>query len=103
MAMQRMMQEVPKATVVVTNPTHIAVALRYEKGDNAPKVVAKGADYVAIRIKDIAKNNEVPVIENKPLARLMYDKIEIDSEVPHDMYEAVAEILAIVYSLKKKK
>ncbi|MCS4455483.1 flagellar biosynthesis protein FlhB [Clostridium botulinum] len=102
MAMQRMMQEVPKATVVVTNPTHIAVALRYEKGDTAPKVVAKGADYVAIKIKDIAKNNEVPVIENKPLARLIYEKVEIDSEVPQDMYEAVAEILAIVYTLKKK-
>lgn len=103
MAMQRMMQEVPKATVVVTNPTHIAVALRYEKGDTAPKIVAKGADYVAIKIKDIAKNNEVPVIENKPLARLIYEKVEIDSEVPQDMYEAVAEILAIVYTLKKKK
>ncbi len=65
--------------------------------------MAKGADYVAIKIKDIAKNNEVPVIENKPLARLIYEKVEIDSEVPQDMYEAVAEILAIVYTLKKKK
>ncbi len=64
--------------------------------------MAKGADYVAIKIKDIAKNNEVPVIENKPLARLIYEKVEIDSEVPQDMYEAVAEILAIVYTLKRK-
>ncbi|EJO5346011.1 fused FliR family export protein/FlhB family type III secretion system protein [Clostridium botulinum] len=103
MAMQRMMQDVPKATVVVTNPTHISVALKYEKGDPAPKVVAKGADYVAIKIKDIAKNNEVPVIENKPLARLIYEKVEINSEVPQDMYEAVAEILAVVYTLENKK
>lgn len=101
MAMRRMMQEVPKATVVVTNPTHIAVALKYEKGDNAPLVVAKGADNVAIRIKDIAKENEVPIMENKPLARLIFNEVEINEEIPMEMYEAVAEILALVYKIKK--
>ncbi|KZL94150.1 fused FliR family export protein/FlhB family type III secretion system protein [Clostridium magnum] len=102
MAMRRMMQEVPKATVVVTNPTHISVALRYEEGQNAPMVVAKGADSVALKIKELAKENDVPIIENKPLARLMYKELEIDQEVPVEMYQAVAEILALVYKLKKK-
>ncbi|WP_411679145.1 fused FliR family export protein/FlhB family type III secretion system protein [Clostridium thailandense] len=103
MAMKRMMQEVPKSTVVVTNPTHIAIALSYEKGQNAPTVVAKGADHVAIKIKQIAKNNEVPIIENKPLARLMYEEVEIDDEIPAEMYQAVAEILAIVFKINNKK
>lgn len=103
MAMRRMMQEVPKATVVVTNPTHIAIALSYEKGQNAPVVVAKGADNVAIKIKQIAKTNEVPIIENKPLARLIYQEVDLDEEIPAEMYQAVAEIMAIVYKLKKKK
>ena len=102
MAMRRMMQEVPKATVVVTNPTHISVALKYEEGQDAPMVIAKGADNVALRIKELAKENDVPIIENKPLARLMYKELEIDQEVPVEMYQAVAEILALVYKLKKK-
>ena len=102
MAMRRMMQEVPKATVVVTNPTHISVALKYEEGQSAPTVVAKGADTVALRIKEMAKENDVPIIENKPLARLMYKELELDQEVPVEMYQAVAEILALVYKLKKK-
>lgn len=102
MAMKRMMQEVPKATVVVTNPTHISIALKYEEGQNAPMVVAKGADNVALKIKELAKENDVPIIENKPLARIMYKELEIDQEVPVEMYQAVAEILALVYKLKKK-
>lgn len=102
MAMRRMMQEVPKATVVVTNPTHISVALKYEEGESAPMVVAKGADSVALKIKEIAKENDVPIIENKPLARLMYKELDIDQEVPVEMYQAVAEILALVYKIKKK-
>lgn len=102
MAMRRMMQEVPKATVVVTNPTHISVALKYEEGQSAPMVVAKGADSVALKIKEIAKENDVPIIENKPLARLMYKELDIDQEVPVEMYQAVAEILALVYKIKKK-
>ncbi len=102
MAMKRMMQEVPKATVVVTNPTHIAIALKYIEGQNAPVVAAKGTDRVALKIKDIAKENDVPVIENKPLARLMYEKLDLDEEIPMDMYQTVAEILALVYKIKKK-
>lgn len=101
MAMKRMMQSVPDATVVITNPTHFAVALRYKDGvDSAPRVVAKGADYVAFKIKEKAKESSVPIVENKPLARLIYDEVEIDSEVPVEMYQAVAEILAIVMKLK---
>jgi flagellar biosynthesis protein FliR/FlhB len=104
MAMKRMMTRVPDATVVVTNPTHLAVALRYQEGkDSAPKVVAKGSDYVAIKIKEIAKENNVPILENKPLARLIFNEIEVDEEVPASMYQAVAEILALVYKLNKKK
>jgi flagellar biosynthetic protein FliR/FlhB len=104
LAMRRMMQQVPKATVVVTNPTHIAVALMYnEKNAGAPKVVAKGADYVAIKIKEKAKESNVPIIENKPLARLIYDEVELDSEIPVEMYQAVAEILAVVFKLNSRK
>ena len=103
-ASKRMMASVPDATVVITNPTHIAVALKYDEGgEGAPKVVAKGADYTAIKIKEIAKENDVPIIENKPLARLMYKEVEIDGEISVDMYQAVAEILAVVYKMKKKK
>ena len=104
MATRRMMQAVPDATVVITNPTHIAVALKYEEGGmNAPKVTAMGADNVAIRIKEIAKDSDVPIIENKPLARAIYDTLDIGSEIPGDMYQAIAEILALVYKMKKQK
>lgn len=103
MASRRMMQAVPDATVVVTNPTHIACALRYEEEkDSAPKLIAKGADNVAIKIKEIAKENNVPIIENRTLARLIYSEVELDTEVPNEMYQAVAEILAVVYKMKKK-
>lgn len=102
--MRRMMQSVADATVVITNPTHLAIALKYEEGGNmeAPKVVAKGADYIALKIKNVAKEHEVPVIENKPLARLMYERVEIDDDIPQDLYQGVAEILAVVMKLKKK-
>ena len=104
MATQRMMQAVGDATVVITNPTHIAIAIKYEEGkSNAPKLVAKGADNLAIKIKDVAKENDVPIIENKPLARLMYKEVDIDSEIPQDMYQAVAEILVAIYKMKEKK
>lgn len=101
--MRRMMQSVADATVVITNPTHLAIALKYEEGGEmeAPKVVAKGADYVALKIKNMAKEHNVPVIENKPLARLMYDRVEIDEDIPQDLYQGVAEILALVMKLKK--
>ncbi|WP_297416927.1 fused FliR family export protein/FlhB family type III secretion system protein [Clostridium sp.] len=102
--MRRMMQSVADATVVITNPTHLAIALKYEENGEmeAPKVVAKGADYVAFKIKNMAKEHDVPVIENKPLARMMYDRVEIDDDIPQDLYQGVAEILVVVMKLKKK-
>lgn len=102
MAMRRMMHEVPNATVVVTNPTHFAIALRYDKDkDPAPMLVAKGADLVAMRIKDIAKENNVPIIENKNLARTLFARVDINEPIPVELYQAVAEIIAYIYSLKK--
>ena len=104
MASRRMMSEVPDATVVVTNPTHIAVALKYVEGKSeAPILVAKGADRVALKIKEIAKENDIPIIENKPLARLIYSEVELESEIPTEMYQAIAEILALVFKMKKRK
>lgn len=104
MSQKRMMQSVGDATVVITNPTHLAIAIKYEDGKTeAPKVTAKGADNIAIKIKELARENEVPIIENKPLARLIYSEVEIDQEIPQDMYQAVAEILAMVYKLNQKK
>lgn len=103
-ATRRMMASVADATVVITNPTHLSIALKYEEGNNeAPKVVAKGADLVALKIKEVAKENDVPIMENKPLARMIYEQVDIDREVPQEMYQAVAEILAMVYKLKNKK
>ncbi len=102
-ARQRMMHEVPKADVVVTNPTHLALALKYEAGMSAPKVIAKGAGAVALKIREVAGKAGVPVIENPPLARNLYKMTDIDDEVPADLYQAVAEILAYVYKLKGKK
>lgn len=103
MAMRRMMQEIPKADVVITNPTHFAIALKYdEKNMDAPKVVAKGTDYVAQKIKMIAKENDVVMVENRPLARAMYDQVEIGDQVPEQFFKAVAEILAYVYRIKRK-
>lgn len=103
MAQSRMMQNVKDATVVLVNPTHIAIALRYDKDkDSAPVVVAKGADYVAARIKNIAKENDIPIIENKPLARSLYKQVELDSEIPVDFYQVVSEILIQIYELKRK-
>jgi flagellar biosynthesis protein FliR/FlhB len=102
MAMKRMMQSIPDATVVITNPTHIAVAIKYDEANGkAPMVVAKGSDNIAVKIKEIAIANNVPIIENKPLARLMFSKVEIDEEVPYEMYQAIAEILVLVLKLKK--
>ncbi len=106
LAMRRMMQEVPKADVVITNPTHLAVALQYNPKDMAaPKVVAKGARLIAERIIAIAKENNVPVMENKPLARLLFKMVDIGKFIPLDLYQAVADILAFVWrtgKLKKK-
>ena len=100
--MQRMMQEVPKADVIVTNPTHLAVAIMYEAGMVAPVVLAKGQDLVAERIKTIARENRITIVENKPLARALYESVEVGGSVPQELYKAVAELLAYVYKLKKK-
>lgn len=103
MAMRRMMQEVPQADVVITNPTHYAIALKYdEETMDAPKVVAKGTDFVAQKIKFIAKENEVVMVENRPLARAMYDQVEIGQHIPDEFFKAVAEVLAYVYRVKRK-
>ena len=103
MAMSRMMQEVPKADVIVTNPTHFAVALKYEKGMMAPKVVAKGADFVAQKIKTVGRENDVPLVENRPLARALYASAEVGDFVPRELYQSVAEVLAYVYRLKHRR
>ena len=102
MARKRMMQDVPKADVVITNPTHLAVAIAYESGMNAPKVLAKGAGEVAGKIREIARQNNVPVVENKPLARSLFRLVDIGREIPGDLYQAVAEVLAYIYNLKRK-
>ena len=95
---RRMMQDVPKADVVITNPTHYAVALQYDASSGkAPFLVAKGEDYLAQKIKEIAKENNIDIVENKPLARMIYANVEIGMEIPPELYQAVAEILALVY------
>lgn len=102
-ARQRMMQAVPEADVVITNPTHFAVAIKYDKDvSSAPVVVAKGADYVAAKIKETARENNVEIVENKPLARMLYFNVELGDEIPQEMYQMVAEVLAYVYRLKNK-
>jgi flagellar biosynthetic protein FlhB len=100
---RRQMDDVPTATVIVTNPTHIAVALKYDRGMASPKIVAMGADLLAERIKKIAAEAGVPTIENVPLARGLYKSVEVGDEIPLELYQAVAEVLAYVYSLKKKR
>ena len=104
MAQKRMMSSVPDADVVITNPTHYAVALKYDSSKNqAPLLVAKGIDFLALRIKEIAKENSVTIIENPSLARALYDQIELEREVPSEFYKAIAEIFSYVYELKKKR
>lgn len=98
---RRMMQDVPKADVVITNPTHLAVALQYDaKRSSAPVLLAKGQDYVAQKIKEVAKEHHVEIVENKPLARMIYHNVEIGSEIPPELYQSVAEVLAMVYHTK---
>ena len=103
-AMRRMMKSVPTADVVITNPTHFAVAVKYEQGKaRAPIVVAKGEDFLAAKIKDVAKEANVTIVENKPLARMLYYNVDIEQEIPPELYQAVAEVLAFVYKLKNKQ
>lgn len=102
-SMRRMMQQLPKADVVITNPTHYAVALMYDtKIAGAPLVIAKGEDYLAQRIKEKARENSIEIVENKPLARALYQSVDVGGEVPEELYQAVAEVLAYVYNLKNK-
>lgn len=100
---RRMMQSIPEADVVITNPTHFAVALKYDNTQNqAPIVVAKGADYLAFKIKEIAKEHDVVIYEDKPLARMLYSNVDIGREIPAELYQAVAEVLAYVYGERNK-
>jgi flagellar biosynthetic protein FlhB len=102
MARKRMMSEIPKADVIVTNPTHYAVALRYEDGKmRAPKVVAKGAHLLARKIREIGEHHHVPVLEAPPLARALYHHAELGDEIPQALYNAVAEVLAYIYQLRR--
>ncbi len=101
---RRMMQSLPSADVVITNPTHYAVAIKYDsKQNSAPVVVAKGENFLAQRIKEVAKENHVEIVENKPLARMLYANVDVGQEVPPELYQAVAEVLAFVYSLRENR
>lgn len=100
---RRMMQELPKADVVITNPTHFAVALKYDADKyEAPYVVAKGCDHLAAKIKEVAKENDVEIVENKPLARMLYYNVDLGAVIPQELFKAVADILAYVYKIKGK-
>lgn len=100
---KRMMQDVPKADVVITNPTHLAVAIQYDAETSpAPVVLAKGADFVAQKIKEVAKDNQIKIVENKPLARMLYANVDIGSQIPPELYQAVAEVLVLVYKAENK-
>lgn len=103
-SMRRMMQELPKADVIITNPTHFAVAIKYDKDTNsAPIVIAKGADLIASKIKEAGKENNIEIVENKYLARTLFYTVEIGDEIPPELYQAVAEVLAFVYGLNKNQ
>ena len=102
MVRQRMMSEVPNADVIITNPTHYAVAIKYEEGKRAPVVVAKGMDHIAQQIKKIGRENEVHIIQNPPLARSLYAEVELDKPIPEALFAAVAEVLAYVYKMNQK-
>lgn len=101
-SMRRMMQDLPEADVIITNPTHFAVALRYKKEEGAPIVIAKGADFLAKRIREKAKEYDITIVENKPLARTLYSTVDIGKEIPPELYKSVAEVLAYVYKLKNR-
>lgn len=102
MANKRMMQKVPQADVIITNPTHIAVALKYDDSLPAPQLIAKGADLVAEKIKELAREHNIPVIENKPLARTIYKTMKLGQVIPRELFVAVAEVLSYVYRLRRK-
>ncbi|NLL00572.1 MAG: flagellar biosynthesis protein FlhB [Clostridiales bacterium] len=100
---RRMMQQLPEADVVITNPTHLAAAIKYDREETgAPILLAKGADHLAMKIKEVAKENQIEIVENKPLARMLYYNVEIGDEIPAELYQMTAEVLAYVYKLKGK-
>lgn len=103
MLKRRMMAQVPKASVIITNPTHYAVALRYEAGMNAPVLLAKGVDSLALRIREIAGEHEIPIVENVALARALHARVEIDQEIPEEHYKAVAEVIGYVMRLRRPR
>ena len=103
LANRRMMEKIPKADVIVTNPTHIAVALKYDANLPAPQLIAKGADLIADKIKEIAKQHNIPIVENKPLARTIFKTMKLGQVIPKELFVAVAEVLSYVYKLKRKK
>lgn len=104
LAMRRMMQDIPKADVVITNPTHYAVAIWYRPDQlEAPQVLAKGQDYTAQKIRELAEQHHVAIVENPPLARTLYRDVEIGQVIPAELYQAVAEVLAYVYAMKQQK
>ncbi len=103
-ARKRMMADVPEADVVVTNPTRLAVALKYDNETmDAPQVLAKGADHIARNIREIAREHDIPLVEDKPLARNLYNDVEVGQQVPVQYYQAVAELLAYVYGLQNRE
>jgi flagellar biosynthetic protein FlhB len=99
---KRMMANVPKAAVVITNPTHYAVALQYERGMNAPICVAKGVDATALKIREIAGEHDIPIVENPPLARTLHASVEVDQAIPPEHYKAVAEVIGYVLKLRRR-
>lgn len=101
MLRKRMMSAVPNSSVVITNPTHYAVALKYEAGMNAPVLLAKGVDTLALKIREVAKANDIPIVENPPLARAIHAAVEVDSEIPEEHYKAVAEVIGFVMRLRR--
>lgn len=103
LANKRMMEDVPKADVIVTNPTHISVALKYDENMVAPSIIAMGADHIAFKIREIAKEHNIPLVENKPLARAMYKTLKVGQAIPRELYTAVAEVLSYVYKLRRKQ
>lgn len=103
MASKRMMADVPKGDVVITNPTHIAVVLKYSENLPAPQVIAMGADVVAEKIKELARENNIPIVENKPLARTIFKTMKIGQVIPRELFVAVAEVLSYVYRLRRKR
>ena len=98
---KRMMAAVPKASVVITNPTHYAIALQYERGMDAPVCVAKGVDAMALKIREVAGEHSIPIVENPPLARALHATVEIDQEIPPEHYKAVAEVIGYVMKLRR--